>query len=221
MNLLVLLRLGKAPVSFLAACSAATGFILAASKERAPVGVWAPFLGTFFLALGASAVNQLQDRAVDGRMERTRGRPLPSGAIGVPAASGAAALFLLAGLLLLARSGAAPAGLGGLAVAWYNGVYAWLKRRSAFAAVPGSLVGSIPPAIGWAAAGGRLTDPALLALGAFFALWQLPHFWLLLLDRREDYERAALPVPTRLLGFGQARQDRWQAVVYQQPAVSV
>jgi heme o synthase len=72
-----------------------------------------------------------------------------------------------------------------------------MKRVSAFAVVPGSVIGALPPAIGWAAAGGDLESPALLALGFVFFVWQVPHFWLLALRHQEDYERAGLPTLSR------------------------
>ena len=59
----------------------------------------------------------------------------------------------------------------------YNGVYTPLKRVSAFAAIPGGVVGSLPPVIGWAAGGGSVTDARILAVAFFFFVWQVPHFW--------------------------------------------
>jgi protoheme IX farnesyltransferase len=61
------------------------------------------------------------------------------------------------------------------------------------AVVPGSLIGALPPAIGWTAAGGLLSAPAILSLGFVLFLWQVPHFWLLALMHRAGYERAGFP----------------------------
>ncbi len=41
--------------------------------------------------------------------------------------------------------------MGLLAVFWYNAVYLHIKRKSAFASVPGSIAGAIPPVIGFTA----------------------------------------------------------------------
>jgi protoheme IX farnesyltransferase len=155
-------------------------------------------VGTFLLAAGASALNHVQERVVDGRMARTRDRPLPSGRMSVSTALFVAVVSLLLGLATLAsvpnqRQVVPLLLLGVLAVVWYNGVYVTLKRVTAFAAVPGALIGAVPPAIGWVAAGGLLTDPLLWLVGAFFFIWQIPHFWLLVLLHGEDYARAGLP----------------------------
>jgi protoheme IX farnesyltransferase len=57
----------------------------------------------------------------------------------------------------------------------------------------------MPPVIGWSAAGGDLRDPALGALCLFFFLWQVPHFWLLMLGLGKEYEQAGLPSLQRTL----------------------
>jgi protoheme IX farnesyltransferase len=82
---------------------------------------------------------------------------------------------------------------------WYNLIYTPLKKVTAFAAVPGSMVGALPPLAGWVAGGGSLTDPRALALGFFFFMGQIPHFWLLLLKLGKQYEMAKLPSLTQLL----------------------
>ena len=88
--------------------------------------------------------------------------------------------------------------LGIAAIIWYNVIYTPLKRVSALAVVPGALIGAIPPAIGWVAAGGMITDPGLIVLSLFFFIWQIPHFWLLLLIYEKDYKKAGFPVLTDL-----------------------
>lgn len=111
-----------------------------------------------------------------------------------------AILLMLAGAaVLLLGTNITALMLGLFNVLWYNGVYTPLKRVSALAVVPGSLIGAIPPAIGWAAGGGSLLDGQILAVGLFFFVWQIPHFWLLLLNLSKDYERAGFPTLTRRL----------------------
>jgi protoheme IX farnesyltransferase len=192
-------RLGRAPIAFFAACAAVTGGLLAPHQSPSIIGVTA--LAVFILAAGASALNQYQERDIDARMERTRRRPLPTRVISPSHALFLALLLIFAGLSMLAlAAGKGPAFLGMIALLWYNGAYTYLKRLTAFAAVPGAIVGMIPSAIGWTAAGGRFADPRLLVVCLLFFLWQVPHFWLQVIHHGEEYEQAGLPSLTKVLG---------------------
>lgn len=59
--------------------------------------------------------------------------------------------------------------------------------------VPGSLVGALPPYIGWFAGGGQWNDPHIIWVALFFFIGQIPHFWLLLLMFGKEYELAGFP----------------------------
>jgi protoheme IX farnesyltransferase len=204
---LTLLELTKARITIATTLSAATGYLL--FSERFEIGVLVPMAGVFLLACGSAALNQVQEWRTDALMPRTRNRPVPSGRLSVGAALGIVIVLVVAGLNVLAAvesHALLVVGLGALAVAWYNGLYLWMKRTTAFAAVPGALVGAIPPAIGWCAAGGALTDRTILEVGFFFFIWQIPHFWLLVQLYAGQYEHAGLPMPTRHLDEDQFRR---------------
>jgi protoheme IX farnesyltransferase len=186
-----ILELGKIRISVLATLTCAAGYVLAADPLTASILV--PCAGIFLLACGASAINQIQERRLDALMDRTRNRPLPSGRISVAAASIAAAALSLSGAAILWSMGWIALGLGLLALVWYNLVYTPLKKVTAFAVVPGGLVGAIPPVVGWAAAGGNPLAPPILVLALFLFVWQVPHFWLIVLYLGRDYEKAGLP----------------------------
>ena len=192
MTLLVYSELCKVRISLFSAFAALTGFLLAAHEFRPEALVL--IVGVFLLACGSSALNQYQERKTDALMPRTEGRPIPSGRIESSHALIFSLMLISLGSLTLLLTGKAVALLLGLlAVIWYNGLYTCLKRTSAFALIPGSLVGTIPPAIGWLTAGGTFSDPGLIALCFFFFLWQVPHFWLLILSYGEEYRNAGLP----------------------------
>jgi len=108
------------------------------------------------------------------------------------------------GLAIMFKAGGAAAALiGAAAVTWYNGVYTPLKRVSAFAVVPGALVGVAAPAIGWVSAGGSIADGRLLALCFFWLMWQVPHFSLLIMKHGAEYESAGIPTLGRVFSPAQ------------------
>lgn len=194
-GLSILLELSKVRIAVLSTLSTVTGFILA--RGALPAEAFMPFCGVFLLACGAAAINHYQDRHVDAMMKRTARRPIPSGRISPGGALAVGVLLVVAGTTFL--MGVPLAALLGLVtVAWYNGVYTPLKRVTAFAAIPGGVVGAIPPVIGWVSGGGAVNDPRIIAVAFFFFVWQVPHFWLLLMRIGVDYERAGMPSLTSI-----------------------
>jgi len=155
------------------------------------------------LACGSAVINHIQEHKTDAKMDRTKNRPIPSNRISVRNASIISLLLVLTGSVLLSFSGIIPLLLGLLNLFWYNVVYTPLKKVSPIAIIPGSLVGAIPPAVGWTSAGGNIFDPQILAISFFFFIWQIPHFWLLLLVLGKDYEQAGFPTLTRVFNTKQ------------------
>jgi len=198
-------ELGKIRISIPVAFTTFTGYILSHGKfDR---GFVLPFIGIFLLACGASAFNQIQETETDRIMKRTAGRPLPSGRINKTGALVIAFAYFISGCLVLGFGPGLPTLLVGVSTfVWYNLIYTPLKKVTAFAAVPGSMVGALPPLAGWVAGGGSLTDPRALALGFFFFMGQIPHFWLLLLKLGKQYESANLPSLTQLLSDEQIKR---------------
>lgn len=194
----IISELGKVRISVAVAFTTFTGYIL--SHGEFDRGFVLPFIGIFLMACGASAFNQLQETETDRIMKRTAGRPLPSGRISKSGAFIIALIYFISGCLVLYFGPGLLTLLVGVSTfVWYNLIYTPLKKITAFAAVPGSMVGALPPLAGWVAGGGSLTDPKALALGFFFFMGQIPHFWLLLLKLGKQYESAKLPSLTQLL----------------------
>ena len=199
----ILLELTKFRISLFSTLSTFAGFILA--RRGLSSDMIFPILGVFLLASGSCALNQYQERQNDHLMERTQGRPIPSKKLSPSTALKISIGLLLFGSILLYFGAHWSAlGFGLFAVLWYNGVYTFLKRKSAFAAIPGALVGAIPPVIGWISGKGFFSlDPQILAISFFFFIWQVPHFWLLLLNFGREYEKAGLPSLTRIFTSAQ------------------
>jgi protoheme IX farnesyltransferase len=203
----VLAELSKVRITAFVTLTTAMGYLLFARRFES--GLILAAAGMFLLACGSAALNQWQEADIDARMERTRRRPIPAGHINPTAALFLAVLLMLVGLFVLTSIGQQSETLlvlSGLAVIWYNGLYTYLKRWSAFAAVPGAIIGAIPPVVGYAAAGGAPTDERILLAAMFMFIWQVPHFWLLLLMVGDQYEKAGLPTLTQLFTSAQVRR---------------
>jgi protoheme IX farnesyltransferase len=93
----------------------------------------------------------------------------------------------------------------------------WLKRSTPQNIVIGGAAGAIPPLVGWAAATGDLTVPALLLFAIVF-FWTPPHFWALALLIRRDYEAAGVPMLPVVRG---ERETTRQIVLYSLVLVAV
>ena len=184
-----LVELTKARLVALVLVTAAVGFVLAAR----PPFPWPAFgwtlLGTALAAAGVMSLNQAVEWRRDALMERTRLRPVASGAVSPPAAAALGAALAAAGLAALAlRADPLAAWLALAVVVVYILVYTPLKTRSTLCTLAGAVCGAIPPMIGWSGAVGRLEFGAWVLAFLLF-LWQIPHFLALAWLYRADYER--------------------------------
>jgi protoheme IX farnesyltransferase len=156
--------------------------------------------GILFLGISASVLNQIQETDIDYGMKRTQKRPLPAKRISIPQAFVFFFIMLSAGTVLVYSYGNLTSALIGLfTIFWYNGIYTYAKRITAFAVVPGAFTGALPPLIGWVAAGGGIWDKPVIFLEFLFFTGQIPHFWLLVLKYGEEYEKAGLPSLTAIM----------------------
>ncbi|MCE1167089.1 MAG: protoheme IX farnesyltransferase [Sphingobacteriia bacterium] len=204
-TLTTLAELGKIRITSAVTLSTLLGYVL--FKREFDTGVIIPSLGIFILAMASATINHYQEREIDKRMDRTKDRPIPSGRI----SAGMALLYaliltILGALTLYLNSGFLAMQLGLLALLWYNAIYTPLKRITPFAVVPGSFIGAIPPMVGWVAAGGDITDPTILIVSLFFFIWQIPHFWLLLMKYGNDYHQAGFPSLTNVYSSDQLKK---------------
>lgn len=176
-----------------------------------PVGAhlefWQPIvllLGLYFLSSGSFALNQAQEAAIDKEMPRTQYRPLPSGKLQVWQAYLVGFLFIVLGLLLLLILKPLAAIVGLITVILYNGLYTlFWKKKWNFGAVPGAIPGALPVTIGYAVNDSNLMSPESLYLFLIVFLWQMPHFWCLAIQFKEDYKKGGIPVLP--LGLGDER----------------
>jgi protoheme IX farnesyltransferase len=173
-------------------------------SEKIIINLISPLASIFLIACGASVLNQYQERTQDAMMNRTKDRPIPSGRLSPQKALLISTLLLVSGLGILIREQYWTCSiLGIINLLWYNGLYTWLKKKSAFAVVPGAISGVIPVFMGCTAAGGALLNPLILLLALFLFIWQIPHFWLLMLKFEDEYRLAGFPVMTDIFNIKQ------------------
>jgi protoheme IX farnesyltransferase len=153
-------------------------------------------LGLALACGGASALNHVLDADIDRLMgKRTRSRPVAAGRISAAyALEFGLALSALSFVLLAGTVNVLTAHLALAGILFYVLVYTKvLKRSTPQNIVIGGAAGAIPPLVGWAAATGNLTLPALVLFAVVF-LWTPPHFWALALLIKRDYANAGVPM---------------------------
>jgi protoheme IX farnesyltransferase len=191
----------KFVLSFAVSLSALFAYIMAKGEIGLDM-----FLATFsvlLVAMGVSTLNQVQEYREDSKMTRTKNRPIAAGRMSPRTGVIIAVVLILLSLgLIYTLLGLTGINFFAFAFLWYNLMYTPLKKRSALAVVPGALLGVIPPAIGWLVAGHSLFELEFIALAVYYFIWQVPHFWLLVMLFHGDYKDGGYPTAMRLFGEG-------------------
>lgn len=181
-------ELTKPRLSLMNVVTAALGYFAAGPEVSLPV-FSALLVGTAMAAFGAGVLNMWWERDADAKMERTAGRPIPSGRV-TPAAAlvfGLVLSFGGVGLLAFGVNLTASA-LTAATVLLYILAYTPLKRVTPWATELGSVPGALPPLIGWIAAGAGFSGLGWV-LFAFLFAWQIPHFMAISWMAKDDYAR--------------------------------
>ncbi len=155
----------------------------------------ATFCGGALAAGGANAINMVIDRDIDALMERTKHRPLVTGAL-TPRRALVFALLLevIAAAVLVLWANVLAAVLALSATAFYVVIYSlWLKRSSRQNIVIGGAAGAVPVLVGWAAVTNSLGWAPIVLFTVIF-LWTPPHFWALAIRHQDDYRAAGVPM---------------------------
>lgn len=180
----------KFRLSFLVSFSSAFGYILGYQGTFD----WNKFalftLGGFLISGASVTINQILEKKYDAVMNRTSGRPVPTGRVQKTEAIIYTLILAFIGLSLLAYStNLLTIILSVVSLLLYAFVYTPLKRVGPIAVFVGAIPGALPPLIGWVAATGLISHEALIIFGIQF-IWQFPHFWAIAWVADEDYKKA-------------------------------
>ena len=188
------LMLSKSNLTLLVSLTSAAGYGLACTSMStasfSPSILVLSTVGVALTSASANTINQILEVPFDSQMVRTRNRVLVRGLISPWHAMG----FAVA------------SGIGGSAMLWYfvnplasmlslftlilyTSIYTPMKRLSIYNTWVGSIVGAIPPIIGWTSATSQLDVGSLVLAGVLYT-WQFPHFNALSWNLRKDYSQA-------------------------------
>lgn len=189
------LSLTKPAIVALLLLTTLCGMVIAIGGLPPLATVGLTLLGGGLTAGGAGALNQYIDRGIDRRMVRTMRRALPDQRIRPVEGLLLGLAMCVAGLAVLAIGVNLLSAILSLAgIIYYAVLYTvLLKPSTPQNIVVGGGAGAIPPLVGWAAATGSLSLPALFLFAVIF-FWTPPHFWALALLKRSDYARAGIPM---------------------------
>lgn len=163
-------------------------------------------LAATFLSFGCSALNQFQERDLDGMMQRTKKRPLPSGNLMPKEVLVLSVSLILMGMGFIVLSESLSAILIGIfVIVGYNFLYTPFKRISPFSVMLGSFSGAVPPLLGYTMAGGSPFDVKILLVSATLYLWQTPHFAILADMHADDYIQAGFKTLRHSYGEDKSR----------------
>jgi 4-hydroxybenzoate polyprenyltransferase len=141
-------------------------------------------IGAVSMRGAGSTWNDIVDRDLDGRVERTRSRPLPSGQISVKAAVASAALLSLIGLAVLLSFNRTTILLGFLSLAPVA-IYPFMKRITNYPQAVLGLAFAWGALMGWPALTGSLSAAALALYGGTI-LWVIGYDTIYAMQDIED-----------------------------------
>ena len=206
------ITLTKPRLNFLVLLTTAAAYSLGAGPESTLIDLVHTLVGTFLVAGGAAAINQVWERTTDRLMRRTQRRPMADERLSVAQGLTFGAVLTIIGAAELAYYINPLSSAVALATtASYIFFYTPLKLRTSLSTIAGALPGALPAVIGWAAATNTLSIEGWILFGIVF-MWQMPHFLAIAWMYRDEYARAGMPLLPVIEPDG--RSTGRQAVLY-------
>jgi 4-hydroxybenzoate polyprenyltransferase len=178
--------------------SAALASALAHDVSRLPIVIVLFFVGAFAMRGAGCTWNDITDRDLDAKVERTRSRPIPAGQVGVRQALAFLAVQALIGLAVLLEFNrfAIATGIASLAIV---AVYPFMKRITWWPQVVLGLAFSWGALMGFAVFLGQIGAPALF-LYAGSIVWVIGYDTIYAHQDTEDDALIGVKSTARLFG---------------------
>ena len=193
------------------AISAVAGFLFASKGTFNPLLFVTTIAGIGLVIASACVFNNYLDREIDKKMQRTFKRPLVSGLISSKnSLIYGATLGLVGFVVLFIFTNSLTLALGFIGWFFYVSVYGFVKRKSTYGTLVGSISGSMPLIGGYCAVTNNF-DTAALMLFTIMTIWQMPHFYAIAVYRLDDYTKAKLPVLPVVRG---TNVTKWEIIIY-------
>lgn len=199
----------KFRLAFSVILSAIAGYLFAGGRDWETS--FLVFFGGLLVTAASNGSNQIWEKDLDKKMNRTKERPLPTGQMSVREAYIVVAVSLMVGLYLLYLINPLSAILGFASYISYVFMYTPMKRVSPWAVLVGAFPGALPPMIGAIAHTGEF---GLIPGALFFVqfMWQFPHFWAIAWVAFDDYKAGGFSLLPS--SKGKSKNSAFQIVLY-------
>jgi heme o synthase len=176
--------------------------------------------GSWLIMSAACVVNNIIDTDVDKIMSRTQRRPTAAASKQLLQYYALFAVILLSiSIWLLSQVGARAVWLGIIGFVGYGIIYTYLKRVTVYNTWIGGVFGAIPPVVGYVAASGAFDRYALLLFTVVF-FWQIPHFYALAIDKKDEYKKAGIRMLPSYASERRVRAEMFVALIAYATAIA-
>lgn len=187
-------QLTKPGIIYGNAITAIAGFFLASRSNISFLLLFQTLIGISLVIASSCVLNNIFDREIDKKMQRTKNRALAKGSVLIKNAFAYAIILGTIGfstLIIFTNLLSTFVALTGFI--FYVFIYTPIKHRSVYATLIGSISGAVPPVVGYTAVTNNL-DLGALILFLILVFWQMPHFYSIAIFRINEYSQANIPV---------------------------
>ncbi|HEY1645312.1 MAG TPA: heme o synthase [Candidatus Saccharimonadales bacterium] len=174
--------------------TAIAGYLFASHWHNNYGVLIAMILGLALIIGCGCVVNNVIDKDIDSKMERTKKRAVVTGEINTKSALKYALVLGVLGVLVLGIfTNALTLGVALFGLIVYVAVYGLAKRKTVYSTLVGALAGAVPPLVGYVAFTDTVDQGGVIIVFILIC-WQMTHFYGISLYRKKEYMAAKLPL---------------------------